>query len=209
MQLPKLLICTISVVATALTTQVQAQNLSTTLINFQPTLQVMGTLTADPVGEDLTSGVMKFESDSGNFDAFCVQPAVPMSFGDTPTYQIQDISLLPAAGQIAQLIGGYISSAQTNEDAAAVQWAIWEITNEVTLPPSLLDGNVQVISPTAIATKANDFLTNINTFAPVELVYLTDGTAQNVVTWSVNIVPEPSSACLVVLSALCVFRRRR
>ena len=217
MKTTKLLICAISVAAAAAASQAQAQNLSTELLGFSPTRQVMGTIngSADP-GQEYTSGVMNYQdfTNATFFDAFCVQPSVSMSINDTPTYLIQDISLLPNSYQISLLVDLYLGSTQTDEDAAAIQWAIWEITNETTLPTySLLDGNVQVYSPTGQAAAADVYLTSmqaladVNTVPTVSLVYLTSDTYQNVVSW--NAVPEPGTAGLMALSALCFFRRRR
>jgi hypothetical protein len=214
MKTMKLLFCAISIAAAS---QVQAQNLSTELLGFSPTQQVMGTINGNAApGQEYTSGVMKYQdfTNSTLFDAFCVQPSVLMSINDLPTYLIQDISLLPNSYQISLLVDLYLTSNKTSVDAAAVQWAIWEITNETTLPSySLLDGNVQVYSPTGQATVADSYLADMKTLAlantvpTVSLVYLTNNTYQNVVSW--NVVPEPGTAGLMVISALCFFRRRR
>ncbi len=172
-------------------------------------MQVVGTLTGDPVGQEYTSGVMNFKdlTNDAFFDAFCVEPSVSMSFGDTPIYEIQDINLLANSDKISRLVGGYLASGKTAADAAAVQWAIWETTTETLSAASLSDGNVRVIAPSETAALANQFLLNVNSFAPVELVYLTSDHGQNVVSW--NVIPEPGSAGLLAFSALCLFRRRR
>ena len=217
MKTTKLLICAISIAAATAASQVQAQNLSTELLGFSPTRQVMGTIDGSAApGQEYTSGVMNYQdfTNATFFDAFCVQPSASMSINDTPTYLIQDISLLPNSYEISLLVDLYISSSKTDEDAAAVQWAIWEIINESTLPTySLLDGNVQVYSPAGQAAAADVYLTSMQALADasavptVSLVYLTSDSYQNVVSW--NAVPEPGTAGLVALSALCFFRRRR
>lgn len=214
MKTTKLLICAILAAAAF---QAQAQNLSTELLGFNPTRQVMGTINGSAApGQEYTSGVMNYQdfTNSTFFDAFCVQPSASMSINDTPTYLVQDISLLPNSYEISLLVDLYLGSSKTTEDGAAVQWAIWEITNETTLPTySLLDGSVQVYSPTGQAAAANVYLTSMKTLADantvptVSLVYLTSDTYQNVVSW--NAVPEPGTAGLMALSVLCFFRRRR
>ncbi|MEI7927726.1 MAG: hypothetical protein WCH40_04190, partial [Verrucomicrobiales bacterium] len=40
-----------------------------------------------------------------------------------------------------------------------------------------------------VAAFANSYLSNVNSYTPVNLTYLTNGTRQDVVTW--NMVPEP------------------
>ena len=68
--------------------------------------------------------------------------------------------------------------------------------------PSLLDGNVRITIPVnqSTADLANQYLANVNSFAPVALTYLTNTGRQDVVTW--NVVPEPGSLGLVAFSDL-------
>ncbi len=211
MKTAQLFVCAISVAAASACPQLKAQNLSTELIEIVPGLTVEGTLDNGGFIGDYRTGVNRFQdyTNSTIFDAFCVEPLVSMAYGDTATYQIQDISLLPQSDTVALLVGGYLASGQTDEDAAAVQWAIWEVTTETLSSPSLLDGNVRVITPAEQPTAdlANLYLADANTFTPANLIYLTSDSGQNLVSW--NVVPEPGTAGLVALSALCFFRRRR
>lgn len=54
---------------------------------------------------------------------------------------------------------------------------------------------------------ANEFLNNAPKFEPVTLTYLRNDQYQDMVSW--NVIPEPSSLGLAVLSGLLLFRRRR
>ena len=163
-----------------------------------------GTIDDGGFVQDYPSGVLQF----ADFQAFCVEPQQGLTFGETLVYQISDVGTLNNSDVIARLIGGYLSSSQTALHAAAVQWAIWETTNEAISPPSLTTGNVR-INPISqpVAELANQFLANVNTFTPASITYLTNDTRQNVVTW--NVVPEPASLTLSAVSALLLLRRRR
>ena len=205
MKTTKVLICAISIASAVAAAKASAQDLSATLIEIRPVLTERGTIDNGSFVQGYASGVMHFTE----FDAFCVEPTENLGYGDSLVYQIQDVSQLANSGQIAQLVGGYLRSGQTAQDAAAVHWAIWEITTETLRPPSLLDGNVRLITPDSQATAdlANHYLLNINSYAPADLTYLTNAGGQDVVTW--NLVPEPGSLGLAAFSALLLLRRRR
>jgi hypothetical protein len=167
-------------------------------------MSVNGTINDGGFIQDYPSGVMRFTE----FDAFCVDPTEDISFGESLVYQVQDISLLTNFSTVARLVGGYLSSGQTAQDAAAVQWAIWETTTEFPLnTPSLLDGNVRITAASQpTADLANQYLANVGNFAPADLVYLTNNGRQDVVTWNI---PEPGSLVLTAFSAVLLLRRRR
>ncbi len=205
MKTTKLLICAISIVAAIAAARASAQSLPAQLIDISPGASVNGTFNNGVSIVDLYSGEMRFQE----FNAFCVEPAQGISYGESLVYQVQDAALLQNSTQIAKLIGGYLASARTGQDAAAVQWAIWEMTTESSASPSLLDGNVRITVPASepIATLGNQYLANIDTFSPASISYLTNGTRQDVVTW--NLIPEPGSLMLAGFSAVLVFRRRR
>lgn len=205
MKTTKLLICAISIAAAVAAARAGAQSLPATLIDFSPVMSVNGTINDGGFIQDYPSGVMRFTE----FEAFCVDPTEDISFGESLVYQIQDISLLTNYSTVAKLVGGYLASAKTNEDAAAVQWAIWETTTEtLSSTASLLDGNVRITSlsqPTA--DLANQYLANVDNFAPANLIYLTHDGRQDVVSW--NVIPEPGSLVLTAFSAVLLLRRRR
>ncbi|MFT3991067.1 MAG: PEP-CTERM sorting domain-containing protein [Luteolibacter sp.] len=194
--------------------QVYAQSLEWTFDGESPFLPVYGTINGSSNIQENPAGVMNFtEVSTGNsFQAFCVEPAVLMSYGDTVTYGIADISELQNSEIIAKLISVYLNSSQGDLDAAAVQWAIWEITNEAASSKSLTEdsGNVYITSDSeSVALLANEYLAAASNFTgtPVTLTYLTSDEGQNIVTWQV--VPEPGSALLIGLSGVVLLSRRR
>jgi hypothetical protein len=151
--------------------------------------------------EPRNAGILKF--DFG--DAFCVEPFQGLSIPEALVYDIQDPLSLTGHNTISRLIGGYLASGQTDLDAAAVQWAIWEVAVEG-IGGSLSTGSVQV-AESDVSLLANNYLANLNSYTAVPLTYLTNPTRQDVVSW--NVIPEPSCLTLVGLSALAIFRRRR
>lgn len=205
MKTTKFLICAISIVAALAAANAKSQTLSATLVDVSPGLSVNGTLDDGAFVQNYESGVLRF----AEFDAFCVEPLESLSYGETLVYDIQNPGTLANYDTIARLIGGYLASSQTNEHAAAVQWAIWETTSETLSSPSALTGNVRITTPAgdSIAALANSYLLNANSFAPASLVYLTSAGRQDVVSW--NVVPEPASVGLAALSGLLLLRRRR
>jgi hypothetical protein len=205
----KLLLCAVGFASFLFTEKAQSQSLTVHFVEISPNVPVNGSVNGSYF-LDYPSGVALFQE----FQAFCVDPLQDLSYGETVTYDIQDAGTLTNSLAIAKLVGGYLASDQTAEDAAAVQWAIWEVVAELSGSSSLLDGNV-VLSPTSetnphgstIASLGNQYLANIDSFTPATLTYLYSETHQDVVTWEV--VPEPATAGLAVLSALMLFRRRR
>lgn len=206
MKATKFLIGAISLVAAVAAGKADAQNLDTLYTNIIPGLDVQGTVT-DGEYTNFRTGVMLFP----DFQAFCVQPEERLGFNEPVVYQAQEIGLLTNHVQVSLLVGGYIASLGTDADAAAVQWAIWEVTTEKNIlsPRSLVDGNVRISTPLdqATADLANQYLANMNSYKPATLTYLANEGRQDVVTW--NLIPEPGSAGLAAFSALLLLRRRR
>lgn len=205
MKTTKLLICAVATAAAFATLAAQGQNFSATLVDVSPGLPVTGTVDNGSFTQEYASGVLHFS----DFNAFCVDPTQGLSYGETLVYQVQDPLSLGNYDKIARLVGGYLASSQTAQDAAAVNWAIWETTSETLSSPSLLDGNVRISTPVSqdTAALANQYLAKLDTFSPVTLTYLSNPTRQDIVTWCT--VPEPGSTGLVALSAVMLLRRRR
>jgi hypothetical protein len=207
MKTSKLLVCTVAALVGAATLSARGQSFSATLDGISPGLTNNGTWNGS-FFFDYPAGVMNFSGDY-EFSAFCVQPLEDITFGETLVYNIQNPLSLANSDIVARLVGAYLSSAPSDETAAAVQWAIWEVTTEVNPVKTLFDGTVSITVPAgnATATLADQYLANVMTYSPVAFTYLTNATRQDVITW--NVVPEPSTAGLAVISGLLLLRRRR
>ncbi|MEO5914214.1 MAG: PEP-CTERM sorting domain-containing protein [Luteolibacter sp.] len=205
MKTTKLLICAVAIAAAFAAAKAKGQNLPATLIGIDPGIAVTGTVDNGSFIQAYPSGVSKFTE----FDAFCIEPTQGLSYGETLVYQVQNPLSLTNTDTIARLVGGYLASSQTAEDAAAVQWAIWEVTTESLSSYSLSDGNVRITSPLNqdTITLANQYLAQAPNYTAANVTFLTNADRQDVVTW--NAIPEPASAGLFTLSALFLFRRRR
>jgi len=190
-----------------------SQTFDTTLLEISPGLESNGTISGDGGFQMWRAGVSQFENLT--FEAFCVEPSVGQNYGDFVTYTVQDIGDLSNNILIARLVGGYLDSSKTDLEAAAFQWAIWEVTNELVAAYNLFDGDVRLQNSLAypdsedVALLGNTFLSNAlnEIYAPATLTYLVSQNGQNVVTW--DVVPEPSVVGLTALSALFLLRRRR
>ncbi len=200
----KRIICAVAIAGAVATTAARAQNFSAHFEGVSPGLSINGTFD-NSYYDDLPSGVLAFTG----FDAFCVQPTTPIAYGDTVVYQVQDPQTLASHGAIARLVGGFLASSKTEEHAAAVQWAIWEIILDGLDTPSFSTGNsrITLAGNSATIALAEEYLLNVDQFSPVVLTYLTSPTHQDVVTW--QHVPEPATAGLAALSGLLLLRRRR
>ena len=210
MKTSKLLICAVAVSAAIAAVSAQGQSLTATLNGIDPGLTYQGTWNGDFV-YNYPAGVMNFTdvATGTGFSAFCVQPLQEIVYGETLVYEIQNPISLANSDIIARLIGRYLASPPSDQTAAAVQWAIWEVTTETTSVESLFNGSVRIIESAGNSTAAlaNDYLANVLNYSPVALTYLSNPTRQDVVTW--NVVPEPASAGLAALSGLLLLRRRR
>ena len=204
----KLLLCAVGFASFIVTEKAQSQTLVTQFIEISPNVPVNGSVDGS-FFQDYPSGPALFS----DFQAFCVEPSQSLSYGQTVTYDVQDPANLANSLAIAKLVGGYLASGQSALDGAAVQWAIWEIVAELSPTKSLTEGNVVLTGANpsnpngdAVALLGNQYLSNLDSYAPASLVYYTNADSQDVVTW---VIPEPATAGLAALSALMLFRRRR
>lgn len=187
------------------------------LISVDPSLTVNGTFNSGGTTQSYQSGVLNFTTTSQfgsfDFDAFCVEPDSNITVGQTLTYTIADNSQLTNSQKVAKLIGGFLSSTQSNADAAAVQWAIWEVTFESSSSFSLSNGNVKVTSTNpslATQTLGNQYLANLENYTAAEIYYLKNPDFQNMVGYKpLTPVPEPASFGLLAFSGVLLLRRRR
>lgn len=207
--------CVVAAASMATAFNANGQSLEATLVQVTPFLNVQGTFDGGVNTSTDISGTIQFTTtgaESFDFETFCVQPLVGVSIGQTLTYEVTDTSLLPNADKIALLAGGYLASLQTAADSAAVQWAIWEIRAETSGTYDLTAGTVSIdASSASTATLANNYLSQINTFTPAPIVYLTNANYQDMVAFGggVNQIPEPTSMGLLLVSSAMLLRRKR
>ena len=194
---------------------VNAQTLEATLTGVNPVLTVNGTFEDGPNTPEYSGAIQFTSTGSGSFDfeTFCAQPLTSVFLGQTLTYDVTSTSFLPNADKIARLAGGYLASGQTSADAAAVQWAVWEIRNENSGTFDLTTGNVRIDTTSDLATAnlGNLYLSQINSYSPASITYLTNTEYQDMIAFSpsVNPVPEPTSMGLLALSGALLLRRKR
>ncbi len=181
--------------------QLSAQSVTASLNSISPALTVNGMF--DGINSrSVKSGLMQFDE----FDAFCIDPYQGVVFNQPVTYQSSlTFSTPDVAKAISKLVGGYYSvSGQTAQDAAAIQWAIWEVVVDGTSNPSLSSGNARVFDA-ATAELGQKYLTNIDRLPVANVRFLTNSQYQDVVT----IVPEPSSTALLGLGVVGFLLRRK
>lgn len=205
----KKLLLGVAAIAFGLTASAHAQNIQVSITGLTPGVTGISTSYNGGAFESQDAGVLQF-----NFgQAFCVEPTIPLNYPGTLVYSITDISNLASNDIIAKLVGGYLASNdQSNENAAAVQLAIWEVVLDGPSGNSLSSGNMQIQLSSDLATRAQTYLTNVNTYAAAPITYLVNtgegaDHRQNIITWST--VPEPSSMLLLGLTSLAFLRRKR
>jgi len=130
--------------------------------------------------------------------------------GNSVRYTIQPNTALPNYSTIAKIFGGYFQgSLQTPVDAAAAQWAIWEVLQDGVASPSFASGGVQIqdAANSAVAARAMEYLNNLGSLPAIEVIYATNATRQDQLFVTI---PEVSGLALgAVGSALLLVRRRR
>lgn len=201
----KLLFCAICVVSVFGSTHSQAQTLNAQLIDISPGLNVSGSFNGVN-NWDLYVGALNFDT----FQAFCTEPLVGTSYGETYTFQVTNSAVLSHSNEVSRLLTAYYASPQDNLNAAAVQWAIWEVIVESGPSYSLTTGAGQVyVSATdtyGVAALANNYLANMGSYAPATTRYLVANDGQDVI----QVVPESSALLLAAISSsTLLFRRRR
>ncbi len=200
----------------------QAQSVGTQfdaqLTSVDPGKTIKGTFNGGSDYKKVNSGVFNFTADDGgngiDFFAFCVEASKTTNQNETYTYEIRNNSELANFDKVAKLVGGFLdtNANQNDGEAAAFQWAIWEITDEAAGNTNLdLDADMVRISDqnSATRTRGNEILANIDNYDAADLVYLTNDESQNVVAWKATSVPEPASLELLFLSGVFLLRRKR
>lgn len=178
----------------------KAQSVPSTFQGVSPGLSTKGTLDGSTT-KVYKAGLMRFDT----FDGFCVDPHQLIYQNQTVNYTKDLTFSTPAVSDaIAHLVGGYYASGQTAQDAASIQWAIWEVIVDGVGSTDLTSGNSRVLD-TATANLAESYLQNIGNLPKADVVYMKNVKFQDMVT----VVPEPSSSLLLSLGACGLLLRRK
>lgn len=178
-----------------------AQNITATLLEVDPGATTSGAYDGETF-IDYNAGIFRFDE----FDAFCIEPVAPISYGDTIVYTYQDPATLANAEWIGRLLGAWDASSKTPLDAQAVQWAIWEIVLDGPGSPSFGTGNARLADGhDDVAGRALEFLSSAPSYEALPFHYLTNEYKQDMIV----VIPEPGLIGLLTLSAISFFRRRR
>ena len=181
----------------------QTRQQDTLLEELSLGLTTTGTFTGNRNGSSHYAGVLMF-----NYaDAFCIQPLEGININDKVVYTIMPLTSLANNTPISNIVGRFLKSNQSADEAAGAQWAIWEIVGDGNINPSLTDGNIRLNRPTqtTFGIKAQQYLDNRSIFYSVELEYATNTNKQDVL----FMIPETTSALLGALGAMTLFLRRR
>lgn len=185
--------------ALAAASPISGQTLTDTFISIEPGVSAKGTFDGTNF-RFVNSGIVQFTG----FEAFCIEPLQGISVGEEVTYDIAyDYSTPEISGAIAKLTGGYYASGQSDLEAAAAQWAIWELLLDGPAG-SLFTGKAQLMD-LEVAVLANEFLAQLPNLPVTDVMFLTHPTRQDIVTT----IPEPASLGLLAASCLLLPRRRR
>ncbi|MGJ8632921.1 MAG: PEP-CTERM sorting domain-containing protein [Luteolibacter sp.] len=190
--------------------EANAQSINAQLDSVSPSLLVKGTFNSGGNNRTYVSGVNNFTNTDTNedFTAFCVEPTQFITIGQSLTYEVSSTSFLNNSDLIAKVIGGFLVSSMDSEQAAAAQWAIWELVTETSGSLNLNDGLVSINSVNqATATLANQYLSGLDSFQAADITFLSSRKYQDMVTWKA--IPEPSSFGLLLLSSALLLRRKR
>ncbi len=155
------------------------------------------------------------------FDTYCVDLAQNVSSGNTYTYNVlslTDAGYTPAQqSMLRQLWTSYKPGADTANESAALQLAIWEVIYDTN--NNLSTGTFKVNSTSTQRTAAQALITNAANAlsnpapggAPIlrELVVLRSSSAQDQITELPPTVPTPGAAALAVAGLLMAAPRRK
>lgn len=184
--------------------------------------EAITTVLAGAYSQDYLTGGMLYQTKAGaSFEAFCVELAQSHSLSGMQSYTVGSFS----GNQSRQLQGLFSTSygrLSSDQDRAAFQTAIWEITHEV--PGSSLDASqgafqFAYLNLDSTAQQDSDFLNKVNGFllaadryegpAKYTLTKLESSTYQDLVT--VTAVPEPGTYAMLLagLGVVGFVARRR
>jgi hypothetical protein len=147
----------------------------------------------------------------GQFATFCIEIGQRVDFGNTYDFFVDTVASSPIgtpmgaakAGQLAELFGRFFGGLTTNDDYAAFQVAIWEITTDNST--DVTSGLFQIRNNAVVSGLANTMLGALNGTGPtMNLLALQSRTNQDQI-----FVPAPGALALAGLGGLLAARRKR
>ncbi|MCB1864214.1 MAG: hypothetical protein KDG50_02205 [Chromatiales bacterium] len=174
-------------------------------------------------------------SGSANFLAFCVEPQQGVSTGQTYTWEVLGVSSganniggmgAVRAGYVGELLGGvypvFGATTLTNQQALAIQIAIWEIVRETVTAGGFVVANgapgagntrfrsESVAGAIALAQSWLDLYVNDLVTGPqaTGLYSLVNATQQDLIA-QIQLIPAPTSELLLAAGLLAFASRRR
>lgn len=155
-----------------------------------------------------------------SLSAFCVELTTTLK--SSTTYEVtQGMGSWQGTSRgvaIDRLFSSYYEDSKTSsEKSAAMQLALWEITNETLSSTYALSGwwyggNFVSTSFDGARSIANDWLSSLNTDSitgKYDFYSLTSGKSQNLLTVTEANLPEPTSALLMLTGLFALVRARR
>lgn len=152
----------------------------------------------------------------GQFTSYCIEISQHISYGSTYNFETRaaDLSPVPGAGMgaaradlLSEFFGRYYNPQfTTNDDAAAFQVAVWEITHDNGL--NLSSGVFRINDQGSLNLTAQSWLDSLDGSGPrLSLLAMTSLTAQD----QLFVIPNASTAALLFMGGVfgCSSRRRR
>lgn len=138
--------------------------------------------------------------------AYCVD----LDAGTTPIWDatLQPVSVINGGLQIGWLYDMYAAGVATNEEAAGLQIAMWEILADHPAAADLGAGNFLLNSPPVVLAQANFYLSQIPAdltgYIPKSVIVLSGDNPRS----QHMIIPEPASILGLLLGCALIRRRR-
>lgn len=216
-------IARVAIAATAAFTVLAAQA-DTLVIDFDflgPTFDYTATLATPSQSITVSPFLVANQTTTASFVAFCIEPFVPLSASSAmlPGNATYSSATPYNAVSVQALYNGYYGNALSNgTEAAAFQFALWELVAEFTLSPNLTNGNFAFANAADPAVVRGQQMlagigaaTNIYSLSAYTTSNANLDRSQNVLT--AVLVPEPGTYAMMVaglaLVGAAAARRRR
>lgn len=162
-----------------------------------------------PPNETGFAGEMLLTIDGTPYTGYCVD--LDNDAPNTWTASIEPVSVINGGNAIAWLFDTFATTVNSDTKGAGLQVAIWEVLDDWGGTLDLSAGNFRLISPNAVKTQAQTYLSALPspaflaTYVPQSFIVFSSAfdQAQHMIT------PEPASIVGLALAALALRRKRR